>query len=316
MPVTGTATSSGNFRTANLAGLAGWGIFKSAGLAADNTYCYALFTNVTNANVGGGTPDCHLVRIPWATWTVAGSTLLRSFSRVTGAAQNFNALARRPSDGLLACRLAPGDLFTFDPANGYAETLLGASGSLPSTPLIGVAFDPADPTVLWHGGYSSTFRRWRIGTGDLGTSNWFFPTATIQATPDGRFIGAASWDVSNAPKGVVVFDPVSGAQQYPLGLRWLNTDRDGAGNANHTEGTLANRAAVSSVRDACMDLDGVIYACVQSSGHVLKRVSADGLTVDRVAAGTVTADANSHVCVSPDGTKVAVSAGEVIWRVT
>jgi hypothetical protein len=312
MPVSGTVTASGNFRTANLGGLADWGTFKSAGLACDNTHCYLLFTNNTSATIGAA--DCHLCRVPWATWTVAATEVLRSFSRVTGTAQNANALCLRPSDGLIACRLFPGDLFTFDPGAAFAETYLGLGGNgSPNNGINSVDFDPNDDTALWHGGYSTPFRKWKIGTGNQGALEWLDPTYSLRFSPDGQGVGVAAWDIAGNPKGVLVFDPVTGSRKCPFGLRWLNTDRNGAGNANHTENTLANRAAVGSAVDACMDLDGLIYV-VSTTGDPLRVVSADWLAVTSITG--ITEDGNSHVCVSPDGTKVAVSGAEQVYKVT
>lgn len=319
MPVSGTATASGNFRTGNVGGVAGWGVFNLCGVAASDTHAYVLTTNTVNPNINGGASECHLFRTPWATWTVAATELLSSFTRASGSISPSNALCRRPADGLIAAQHANDNLWTFDPASAYARTDHGATGiGSPSAELMGLAFDPTDDGVLWMVQLNGGPRRFRLGTGDLGAIDWQVPMYSLSLSPTGVFVGAASWDTSNNPKGVVVLDPATGLKRFPFGLRWLSADRDGAGNGNTTETVLANRAAISSCRDACMDLDGVIYAASNSAAATgLRRVSADWTTVDSISMGGAGNPGSRGRCaVSPDGTKVAVSIGEQLVRVT
>jgi hypothetical protein len=316
-PPSGTVTNSGNMRTSNLGGFSGWGVFSAGGVTCDDTYAYALYSNVTNASINGGASECHLVRIPWATWTVAGATILRSFTRVTGSASAVNALTRRPSDGLLACRLNAGDLFTFDPAGGYSATHLGdGGGGATSSAIIGIAFDPSDSSVLWHVGYAYAARRWQIGTGDLGTTAYPLPAYTIQVAPDGRAVGAVAWDIAGSPKGIAVWDTPTGMTRFPAGLRWLDTQRDGAGSGNYTQTDFTLRAALNQVRDVCMDLDGRMYAvCATSAAFGIRTVTTDWLTVGSINTGS-TPSGGSHIAVSPDGSKLVLSRGEELVRVT
>lgn len=318
MGVSGTTAASGNMRTSNLGGVSGWGVFSAGAVACDDTFAYCLYTNVTNSNIGGGTPDCHLLKIPWATWTVAGATLLQSFARVTGTAGSENGLARRASDGLLAGRLHGSDIYTFDPTAAYAPTRLGSDAFAPSATLMSITFDPTDPTVIWTAGFNSDLRRWKIGTGDLGVIGRVIQLYTVNASPSGQLVGAAGWDASNAPKGVQIVDPVLGLVKCPLGLRWISADRSGASNGNHTEGTLANRAAISSCRDAVMDKDGIIYAVSTVSAALgVRRLTADWLTADAISTAAISAPTTtSHIAVSPDATKVVVSIGEQLLKIT
>lgn len=320
MPVSGTVVGSGNFRTSNVGGVAGWGVFTLHGVAADNTYAYSLQTNLTNPNIGGGVPNAHLFRTPFANFDVAHTTILQSFTITITGNDGINGLAIRQSDGILAARLANGDLYTFDPTNGYVANRLGNSGGGgPSSDILSVAFDPTDPTVLWSMGYNCTLRKWRIGTGDLGTVTFTPPTYSLYCSPSGMMVGAASWDIANSPKGVQVWEPSTGLAKCPFGLRWLSVDRDGVGNGNHTEGNLANRAASANVRDVCMDKDGLIYAASPGgTTFSIRRVTADWLTVDSISMASLGVGlyAGSHITVSPDVTKIVATASEFLVKVT
>lgn len=309
-PPTGTVTNSGNYRTSNWL-FSGWGVFQLCGVAADDTYAYALTSANANANIDGGATECHLMRIPWATWTVAATEKLASFTRTTGSVNANNALGRRPSDGLLVATLNDGDLYTFAPADSYTPTYLGDSGGAPSAEILSVDFDPADGTIIWRGGYNAALARWKIGTGLLTAYPMTSYTARFSANGS-HAVGVVNWDFSSAPRGVSYWNPADRMPRYPFGLRTVGANRAGVGNGNHAENDPANRAAISNCPDVCVDNAGRIYAVGVGGG--LFYCTSDWSTVS-IYAGT-SAVSRSRVAVSPDGTKVVYSNGENLYRVT
>lgn len=308
-PPTGTVTNSGNYRTSNWL-FSGWGGFNISGVAADDTYAYALVSSATNPSIGGGALECHLMRVPWATWTVAATERLASFTRTTGTANPLNALAIRPRDGLLACVLNSGDLYTFSPSS-YSPTFQGTFGGSPSSTLYGLAFDPFDDTIVRQCGYG-VWASWKIGTGAESTPPVYRSVYTVNLSANGTSaVGPVTWDSQNTPRGVVHWDTSAMVVRYPFGLRNVSASRAGVGNNNRTENDFSLRAAVADCRSACIDNDGRIYAITSAGVYYC---TPDWNTVT-IYSGTSSIESRGKIAISPDGTKLVYVAAESLVRV-
>lgn len=307
-----TEVNGGNgFRTDNLGGFTGWGVTFTSGVCCDNTYAYCLLSNATNASIPG--KECHLVRVPISSWTTG--TILRSFTRTTGTASNQNALAIRHSDGLIACRLNSGDVYTFDPTNSYAETFVGTDGTAPSSAISSIVFDPSDQDILWVSAFnnSAIYQR-RISTGASTSWPWlstlnkpssnilsvFKPVAPHLALCKNNDYTATGYLMKTGQVVNIAGCPSAGVN-------------DGAGNGDYTAANSA-RAIIQGLNDLAMKKDGTIYALCgtpESASRGVRVISADWKTVSSISV----TNRGLKCSITPDDSTLVFSLGETLAKV-